>query len=239
MKRLLLKAMAAGAGIVLASSVEVRGLTVYQNTSTNTGQVLNFLNGQEMGEQIWLGSGAIPVNLTNFSFQYYSPYAVFSGNVKADVRLYMNNGPMTNGYSSPGTMFYDSGNFTLVNPWQAAGTNSATVVFQLSDLMSGNVINLDPTFVLPSTFTFTVTLSGMQGADAVGLPIFDPPQIGANAGDYWYDVSGNWELLTNSIGPIAFGAQFQATIPEPSVLCLSALGAVAVAIIARRRQRQE
>ena len=238
MKKLLLKAMVAVAGIVLASSVEVRGVTLYQNTAQNTGQVLNFLNGLEFGQQIWLGTGATPMNLTNFSFEYYSPYSTFTGNVKADVRLYMNNGPMTNGYSTPGTMFYDSGNFNLQNPWSAAGTNSATVVFQLSDLLAGNSINLDPNFFLPSNFTFTVTISGMVGADTVGLPIFDPPQVGANAGDYWYDVSGNWELLTNTIGPIAFGAQFSGTIPEPSVLCLTALGAAALTVVVRRRQRR-
>jgi len=238
MKNLLLKAMAAVAGIVLASSVEVRGVTLYQNTAQNTGQVLNFLNGLEFGQQIWLGTGATPMNLTNFSFEYYSPYTAFTGNVKADGRLYMNNGPTTNGYNTPGTVFYDSGNFSLQNPWTVAGTNSATIDFGLSDLLSGNFINLNPNFFLPSNFTFTVTITGMVGADAVGLPIFDPPQVGANAGDYWYDVSGNWELLTNTIGPIAFGAQFSGTIPEPSVLCLTALGAAALTVMVRRRQRR-
>ena len=238
MKRLLLKAMAAVAGIVLVSSAEVRGLTVYQNTANTTGQVMNFLNGQEVGQQIWLGSGASPVYLTNFSFEYYSPFISFSGPVQADVRLYMNNGPTTNGYRTPGTIFYDSGNFSLQNPWSVAGTNSATMVFQLSDLLSGNTINLNPTFVVPSNFTFTVTFSGMQGADAVGLPLFNPPQFGANAGDYWYDNSGSWELLTNSIGPIAFGAQFSGTIPEPSVLGLGALGAAVLTVMAQRRQRR-
>jgi hypothetical protein len=177
--------------------------------------------------------------LTNFQFQYYSPFVSYSGNVQADVQLYANTGPKTNGYSTPALVpFFDSGNFTLLNPWQTGiGTNSATVTFQLSDLQAGNTINLVNGFALPSNFTFTVTFSGMQGADAVGLPIFNPPSVGFNAGDYWYDVSGNWELLTNSIGPVAFGVQFLGTIPEPSVLCLGALGVVALTAMARRRQR--
>jgi len=242
MKRLILKAMAASAGIILASSVGVRGAIVYQNTSHPTGQILNFPNANEIGEQVWLGTGTTPMYLTNFSFEYYSPYVSFTliTNVQADVRLYVNNGPQTNGYNAPGTKFYDSGLFTLDNPWSVSGTNSATEVFNLSDLQSVPVggLALNPNFVLPSNFTFTVTFSGMQGADTVALPVFNPPQVGFNAGDYWYDVSGNWELLTNSIGNIAFGAQFLGTAPEPSVLCLGALGAAAVAVMARRRQRR-
>ena len=238
MKTIFLKAMGAAMAVFLASSAGVRGVTLYQNTASTAGQILNFLNGQQIGQQIWLGTGTVPMNLTNFSFEYYSPFISFSGPVQADVRLYMNNGPTTNGYRTPGTIFYDSGNFSLQNPWSVAGTNSATMVFQLSDLLSGNAVNLNPSFVLPSNFTFTVTFSGMQGADSVGLPLFNPPQVGANAGDYWYNNSGNWELLTNSIGPIAFGAQFSGTIPEPSVLGLGALGAAALAVMARRRQRR-
>jgi hypothetical protein len=236
MKRLFLTAMAAGAGIILAGSAAVRGATLYQNTAFTTGQVLNLPNNAQIGEQIWLGTSA-PMYLTNFSFEYYSPSSSYTGPVQADVRLYMNDGAQTNGYNTPGTLFYDSGNFTLTDPW-SQGTNTATMVFQLSDLLSGNAMNLNQSLVLPNNFTFTVTISGLQGADAVGLPIFDSPQVGTNAGDYWYDVSGNWELLTNSIGPIAFGAQFSGTIPEPSVLGLGALGAAALAVMARRRQRR-
>ena len=200
---------------------------------------MNIPNNTTLGEQIWLGT-LVPEYLTNFSFEYYSPYISYTGPVQADVRLYMNNGPTTNGYSSPGTLFYDSGNFSLTDPWQVSGTNTATLVFQMSDLTNGNTFNLSPTFVLPTNFTFSVTISGLQGADAVGLPIFGSvAQVGTNSGDYWYDVSGNWELLTNAIGPIAFGAQFLGTpTPEPTVLCLGAVGAVALAAMARRRQRR-
>ena len=238
MKRLFLTAMAVVAVIILAGSAAVRGATLYQNTAFTTGQVLNLPKDAQIGEQIWLGTSA-PMYLTNFSFEYYSPLSSYTGPVQADVRLDMNNGAPTNGYNTPGTLFYDSGNFSLQNPW-SQGTNTATMVFQLSDLQSvaAGGLALTNGFILPSSFTFSVTISGLQGADAVGLPIFDPPQVGTNAGDYWYDVSGNWELLTNSIGPIAFGAQFQGTIPEPSVLGLGALGAAALAVMARRRQRR-
>ena len=239
MKRLFLKAMAAGAGIMLASSAGVRGTVLYQDTLFNSGQVMNLPNGQQIGDQIWLGTGTTPMYLTNFSFQYYSPLPSYTGPVQADVILYQNNGAPTNGYSTPGSPFFVSGWFNLPNAWSVPNpngpTNSATVTFQLSDLQTG-AFSLAPNFILPSNFTFSVTITGLQGADAVGLPIFNPPQVGFNAGDYWYDVSGNWELLTNSIGPTAFGAQFLGTaIPEPSVICLGAMGLVALTAMARRR----
>lgn len=237
MKISFLKAITAVVGIVLAGNVGVRGDTLYQNTVNPSGQVMNLGNSQQVGEQIWLGP-TVPEYLTNFSFQYYSPALTYSGNVQMDVRLYANDGTTFNGYATPGTVLFDSGNFTLANPWSVAGTNSATVVFQLSDLLSGT-IPLDQNLSLPTNFTFSVTVSGLAGGDIVALPIFGQAQVGWNAGDYWYDVSGNWQLLTN--GPVAFGAQFlgQTTpTPEPSVLALGALGAAALLAIARRRQRR-
>jgi hypothetical protein len=244
MKRLFLTAMAAGAGIILASTAGVRGAILYQDTASQVpgGQVMNIPTATTVGEQIWLGTGTTPMYLTNFSFEYYSPYNPYSGNVQMDVQLFANTGPTTNGYHSPAAVpFFDSGFFTLINPWYAGSpsTNSATLTFNLASLLSGNTINIIPFVALPSNFTFAVTVTGLQGADSVGLPIFTSPQVGYNAGDYWYDVSGNWELLTNSIGPVQFGAQFLGTAPEPSVLCLGALGAATLTFMARRRQRRE
>lgn len=240
MKISFLKAITAITGIVLAGNVGVRGDTLYQNTANPSGQVMNLGNNQQIGEQVWLGP-TVPEYLTSFSFEYYSPgpALTYSGSVQMDVRLYANDGTPFNGYATPGTILFDSGNFALANPWSVNGTNSGTVVFQLSDLLSGTT-PLNQNLSMPTNFTFSVTVSGMSGGDAVGLPIFgEPPQVGWNAGDYWYDVSGNWQLLTN--GPIAFGAQFlgkTTPTPEPTVLCLGALGAAALMVIGRRRQRR-
>lgn len=246
MKRFFLKAMCAGAGIILAGSAVVRADTfLYQNTATNLGYNLGFNNNDIIGQQIWLGTGALPYNLTSFSFEYYSPNVTFSGSVTADISFYNNDGALTNGYASPGSLFFNSGTFTLPTAFAASGgSNSATLLFNTTDFTTGDgpgAVTMNPNFVMPSNFTFVVTISGMSGFDAVALPVYDTPQIGANSGDYWYDVSGNWELLTNAAGPIAFGAQFTGTpqpTPEPSVICLGALGAAAFAIIARRRRQQ-
>jgi hypothetical protein len=245
MKRFILKAMCASAGIILAGSAGVRADTVlYENTATNLGYNLLFNNNDLIGQQVWLGTGASPFNLTGFSFEYYSPNTHWVGSVTADVRFYENDGPATNGYNAPSTLFYNSGPFSITPPLSFSPSNQALLVFDITDLQSGDgpgAVTMSPGFVMPSNFTFTVQFSGLAGLDTVGLPIFDTPQVGANSGDYWFDVSGNWELLTNVAGPIAFGAEFTGTpqpTPEPSVICLSALGAAAFAIIARRRQRR-
>jgi hypothetical protein len=114
----------------------------------------------------------------------------------------------------------------------------------LSDLLgpAGNTIDLNPSLVLPTNFTFTVTVSGLQGLDQVGLPFFGlngVATVGTNQGDYWYNNSGTWQLLTNSSGTTAFGAQVLGKpTPEPSVLCLGALGMAALTVMARRRNRR-
>jgi hypothetical protein len=250
MKRFLLKAIFAGAGVILASSAGVRADVLYQNTGTSLGTVLGgFNNGQQIGEEIWLGT-LVPEYLTNFSFEYYSPDATWTGSpqganfIGAEIRFYENNGPLFNGYASPGTLFYDSGLLAFPNPQWYNGnslSNTLTAIFSLSDLQSppgGSA--LDSNFVLPTNFTFTITFSGLTGTESVGLPNYNPPQSGTNYSDYWYDSSGTWQLLTNaSLGPVAFGAQFNGSptpTPEPTVLCLGALGGMALGFVARRRQ---
>ena len=253
MKRLLLKAMVAGFGIMLASSAVVRGGILYNNSSTlvNPFMVMNFTNNAQIGDQIWLGSGATPQYLTYFSFEYYDPYNSStwpSGQayIQADIRLYMNDGTPFNGYNTPGTLFYESGFVNIPSTWVISGTNAATIQFTTSDLFnpsgSGSVMALNPNFALPTNFTFSVTFSGLLGTDSVGLPSFYPPTVGGNTPDYWYNNpdSGNWELLTNSLGPVGFGARFVGSptpTPEPTVLCLGALGAAAIVVITRRRRR--
>ena len=237
--------MGAVAGLVLAGNVGVRADVLYENTTTPLGYSLIFPNNQQIGQEIWLGT-LQPEYLTNFSIQYYSPDTSWSGTVTADIKFYMNDGPPTNGYPTPGTPFYDSGAIAFPNPITYNGSvlsNALWAIFDLSDLQypPGGMV-LDPNMVLPTNFTFTITFSGLTGGEMVGLPVYKPPTVGTNYGDYWFDASGNWELLTNSLGmPMSFAAEFNGTAaptPEPTVLCLGALGAAAFTVLARRRQRR-
>lgn len=239
MKRFILKAMGASAAIILAGSAVVHADALYQDSQALTGYIIPFTNNQEIGEQIWLGTGSTPEYLTNFSFEIYTPESTFEGSVQADVRLYENNNTPFNGYNTPGPLFYDSGLFSVQPPISTGPYTSGLLIFELSDLQSGT-LPLDPNYVLPANFTFTITFSGLGVDDTIYMPTFDPPQVGANAGDFWYNVSDTWELVTNNVGPLAFGAEFYGSpspTPEPTVLCLGALGVAALAVIARRRQR--
>ena len=248
MKRPFLKAAIAALGFVMAGNVGVKADVLYQNTSTYLGYALGFTNSQQIGQEVWLDPLLPTEYLTNFSFMYSSPNNVASvnWNVTADIRFYQNTGPLNpNGYATPAsTPFYDSGSISFPNPLNVSGgtTNAFVADFALSDLLSG-VTPLDPNFALPTNFTFTVTFSGLAVGQSVGLPSFEPATVGTNYADYWFDSSGTWELLTNSVpgaSQIGFYAQMNGSptpTPEPTVLGLGAFGAAILTVMARRRQR--
>jgi hypothetical protein len=200
---------------------------VYDNTEAQLNYVLAFTNNQEIGDQIWLANYQTYPYLTNFSIEYYSTNSSFYTNVSADVRFYLNNGPLTNGYASPGTVFYDSGPFTVQPPQHYfPGTNSAVLNFAPPNLANGTV-PLDPSMAMPTNFTVSVTFSGLSGADYVGfdyiaLNDFDPPMVGTNYGDYWLNNNGSWSLHDFPGLPVAFAMQFNASsLPGQAVLHIS------------------
>jgi hypothetical protein len=246
MKRPFLRAAMAVMGFVLAGGVGVKGDVLYQNTSTDLGYSLIFPDSQQIGEQVWLNPLLPSEYLTNFSFEYSSPNNV-AWSVTADVRIYANDSAtLFNGYATPGTLLYDSGPEPFPNPLSVSGGNTNALVanFALSDLefpMAGGT-PLDSNLILPTNFTFTITFSGLDG-NTVDLPVFEPPSVGTNYGDYWYDLSGNWELLTNNVpgaSQVAFGAEFDGSpspTPEPTVLCLGAFGAAMLTVMRRRQRR--
>jgi hypothetical protein len=226
--------------ILTSVTVAAQDVLVYDNTSTNIDNyVLNFPNGQEIGDQIYLANYTAYPYLTGFSFEYFSPNTAFSsGTITADVRFYLNDGPQFNSYNSPGTLFYDTGPFDIQTPWSYyTGTNSAVLAFTNTDLYSDASVNLDPTMKLPADFTVSVTFTGLSGSDHVGLNDFESPAVGSNYGDYWYNNGGSWQLLSfNNSPPIAFGMQFYAA-PEPATVCLVMTGAALLAGFARRRRQ--
>jgi hypothetical protein len=118
------------AAIILAGSAGVRANTLlYQNTATNLGYNLNFNNNDLIRQQIWLGTGALPLNLTGFSFEHYSPNASWAGSVTADISFNENNGPLSNGYNAPGTLFFNSGTFSLTPALSYSPSSQAVLAF--------------------------------------------------------------------------------------------------------------
>ena len=228
------KIIAAGVGVLLLTGMPVYGSILYDNTTTDNGRSLNFINGQAIGNQMVMGNGYTSATLTNFSFEIYSTLATFATtNVQMQVFLYKNDGASTNSYGMPSTVLYNSGLFTLPTPLSFTTGYVGTVFFDLS---------LAPTNLPNNTFTLAAVVTGMTGIDAVGMEIFNQTTVGYNYGDYWVqNAAGSWALMTNSAGPTEFGARFNGTgVPEPSTLGLSVVGASLLigSFWLRRRQNQ-
>ena len=104
--------------------------------------------------------------------------------------------------------------------------------YNYDSLGGGSLVPLGVGVAMPSDFTMVFTfdgitngLNGLDGNNELGLPVFQPPGTGTNYGDYWLENGGTWSLVTNNLGPVAFGIQLNADpAPEPAALSLGALG---------------
>jgi len=130
--------------ILPAFAVAAQDVLVYDNTTTDTGYALMFTNNQEIGDQIWLDNATHPY-LTGFSFEYYSPNLSFSQtSIAVDVRFYLNDGSPFNGYSTPSTLFYDTGWFDVQTPLSYfPGTNVAVLSFYQCGSLYGCVVEYE------------------------------------------------------------------------------------------------
>lgn len=224
--------------------VSTKGDTIYNDYGSQNGNAFNMGNGQEIGNQITIGSGAwTSWSLTNFSIMYYTPAAFLASNVGIRVQFYENDGPLTNLFNMPGTRFFDSGWFYNTLGGGLPGTNGYpdgyhSVYYNSSDFYGGSVLNLTgPYLTLPSTFTFTITFTNLGGTNIVYLPLAtNTPSI--SAGDYWVnDGSGNWSLQTNATSAANFIVDFSGTVPEPATYGMAALGG-ALLLLGRLRNKR-
>ena len=223
--------------ILPAFTVAAQEVLLFDNTTTDSGYVMNFPNGQETGDQIFLANYMTSPYLNSFSFEYYSPNATFAGTVTADVRFYLNDGSLFNGENTPGTIFYHTGPFEIQTPQSYfPGINSAVLSFSLANLYTDAALPLNPNMPMPSTLTVSMTFQGLEGSDQVGVNLFGPPTVGIDYGDYWFNNGGAWELLANNDGvPVKFAMELDA--PEPATLYLTMAGAALLAGFARRRRQ--
>ena len=218
-------------GIGFASSVQAGW--IYSNSVNDLG--VRFNPGTlEVGDQIKFAPG-IERNVTYFDFEYWglnsaSQY-LFSGNVQARVRFYLNDGAPFNGYPTPSTILYDSGWFGGFPTTETLYQGRATLTFSTpADFPSTGL-------TVPDEITWSVQFQGMSSTDTVGLDLYSPPTLGQNYPDYWEFSSGSWSLRTNTV-PMDFGARFYA-IPEPSSLVLSLAGGMGILMLVRRLRRAE
>jgi hypothetical protein len=188
----------------------------------------------EVGDEITLTSADASRYLQTFRFEYWgtASSASFAGTVKAEVKFYLNDGPLFNGYMTPGTVLYDSGLFSVPTP-----TDRNTFVFSAgSDFAAGGLfLGPGPGGTLLTSMTWSVQFSGMGAGDAVGVDIYSPPVVGGNFSDYWVN-PGAWALQTNLV-PINFAATMSAT-PEPAPVILWILGGLGLLTAGRRLSRK-
>ena len=210
---------------------------IYNNSTTDLHTRFN-PGTLEVGNQIVLGG----TNrfLTTFSFEWWgtntASASTFAGNIQADVRLYLNNGPLWNGYATPGTNFFDSGWFT---PGTGTPTPRSTAIL-FADTGGGGDFPIGGLPIQANQITWTVQFRGMGATDTVGLDIYGQPTVGNNYKDYWQYSGGSWSLQTNSLSStMGFGALMSATVPEPSTITLSIIGGLCMLTLARRLGRKE
>src|SRR5436190_7829196 len=106
-RRILAPSVLAGAALLLAISASAD--PIYRNSTNDL--VIRFDPGTyQVGDEILFTNSPMPTYITNFSFEYWGTNTLspseFAGSVQAEVRFYLNNGPLFNGYATPGTMFY-------------------------------------------------------------------------------------------------------------------------------------
>lgn len=205
-------AASAAATVVAASANAAQVPTIVYDNSVNP---LNkfFASQTEFGDQV--ASPAIGWLVDTFTFEYFA--SGLGGAEKATVRFYANDGPGEGNFKAPGTLLYTSPEIPLFNG------NSPV---DISDLKGLNI-------VIPPSFTWTVSVSGLAANETFGLKLYDPPVVGSSYDDIWQLNNGTWQTIKVDGAASNFGARVIAVVPEPGTLSLFGLGALAM--LARRR----
>lgn len=210
-------------GSLAASNADI----IYNNSTNDL--LTRFDPGtKEVGDELILAGSAR--FLTNFSFEFWGTNtgnpSAFSGTVTATVRFYLNDGPLFNGYATPGTPVYSSGPFAITP------TARSTLIFTAgSDFPSGGLfLGSGPGGSLLTNMTWSVQFAGMGATDSAGVDIYSPPVVGGEHTDYWEYNGVAWSLKTNSV-PMDFAAVMAASAPEPSPVVLAILGSLSLLIL--------
>ena len=189
----------------LAFTLPLFATTVYDNSINDL--FLRFNTGAaEAGDEIVLAG--TDRYLTNFSFEYWGTNSAspgntaFSGSVQVRIRFYLNDGPPSNGFNTPGTIFYDSGWLGGFGP-----TPASTLVFTAGTDFPANGL-----FIPASNVTWSVQFQGLGATDSLGVDLYSPPVIGSNFPHYWETTGVGWTFKTNA-APADFGARLMATTP--------------------------
>lgn len=218
----------AGAALLLGATTASAAI-VFDNT-LNVQPGFGAQTTREYGDEIKLAGTDRYV--TEFQFRYQAEFSPSSSTPSATVRIYANDGPSV----LPGTIVAPQPKTLL---WESGPLNLSA---------GDNIVSLAPNVLVKDTITWTVTFSGLTGAEGnrAGLVISSPPTVGGELlggvigsyDDYWAKdpLTGSWALLgiDNGQVPANFYAQVTA-IPEPSTLALFSLGLGGLWFLQRRR----
>lgn len=208
-------------GAALASLVAASAsaqVVVYDNASNPLNSF--FASRTEFGDEISIGAGW---TAHSFTFEYYAEN--LSGNERALVRFYNNDGLGVGPSAAPGSLIFESPDFPLTTNPDGSG-NYWTSITDLAPLG----------IALPSSFTWTVKVNGLTDGEVFGLKLYDPPTAGSSFNDFWQFTIDGWDLKQADGLPPGAGSNFGATlvaVPEPGVMTI--LGVGALGLLARRR----
>ncbi len=226
-------------GLVGTTGFSVLADVVYDNFANYNGHVFTVNNGQQIGNEITL-PGSTGLMLTNFAIEYYTPDATLAQGptgVGIDVRFYYNDGPATNGFATPGTMFYDSGWFYNLMGNTGAGGNNGYNVVTYSSFTGDFPVGGLPLNLPGNNLTFTITFTGLNAFNQVFLPLATNTP-GISYGDYWMqNGSGAWTLMSTNAADANLVVDFSAT-PEPSTVALVTLGGMALVGFNKLRRKR-
>ena len=146
----------------------VHGAVVYDNVTTDEG----FFNDSQLetGDEITLAGPERM--LTDFYFYYYGDF-VATGDERARLRFYEMDGPLDNGLTTPGTLFYES---PIIN------LQTGTKNVRIGDLA----------LHVPETFMWAVEFTGLLVGEDIGLLFYDPPAVGSSHSYFWQNENGEW-----------------------------------------------
>ncbi len=203
--------------LLAAASAGAQPVLVYDNSANPLNSY--FASQTEFGDQITVANPGWIAD--TFRFEYFADG--LSGTETAVVRFYLNDGDLLSGTDirAPGSILYESPAFQLHN---------GNIPVTITDLASLSI-------ELPESFTWTVSVDGIDGSGIFGLNLYDPPTVGSSLDDIWLFGDSGWELFQLPGLPDGAAANFGATltaVPEPGPVALLALGALA--LFMRRRK---
>ncbi len=161
---------------ILVFTATARSEIVYDNSDTG-GTNVYYNTAFEFGDEVLLG-GTSRV-MSQFLFEYYGDFTPV-GDETARLRVYKPDGPLgSDGNPTPGTVLYDSGEFSISPGWQTKKFSNLNIS-------------------VPTDLIWTIQFGGLGGiiGDRAGLVFRPVPSVGRSYDDIWQKSGEEWLLFS-------------------------------------------